>query len=312
MLKGEVFANQLFENQIFALFMNTFLNGANGICNGYKNSMAVTYSGSDLTIDSGAICIQGRFLEEDTTSTITASTDNTFCKLIIEIDLDKVNTDEEFKQGYYKIIKGAGSYPALTQTDIVNNVSGIYQYELARFKAGTTGITDFQDMRTFIDFASIYAEIQQHIQDIDDGSLFLLKTGGTITGDLTVNGTLTNLSAYKPKSDFVVLTGNIEADGTADLEKEISFPAGFDNTNCVVVSCMLHNHANQNGTWATGSVFDTSGYVRGSLPCAVSMNTTGIRIYAKHIMLQHGEYPFVISLEVGISFDYKLVLMKIS
>ena len=64
MLKGEVFANQLFENQIFALFMNTFLDGANGVCNGYKNSMAVTYLGSDLTIDSGAICIQGRFLEE--------------------------------------------------------------------------------------------------------------------------------------------------------------------------------------------------------------------------------------------------------
>ena len=172
MLKGQIFANQLFENQIMALFNNTFLNGTNGVCNGYKNSIAVTYAGSDLTIDSGAICIQGRFLEEDTSTTITASTDNTYCKLIIEIDLDKINTDEEFKQGYYKIIKGAGSYPALTQTDIVNNVSGIYQYELARFRAGTTGITDFVDMRTFLDFNSIYEEIRQHIADIDDGSLY--------------------------------------------------------------------------------------------------------------------------------------------
>lgn len=311
MLKGEIFANQLFENQIMALFNNTFLAGTDGICNGYKNSMAVTYAGSNLTIDSGAICIQGRFLEEDTSSTITASTDNTYCKLIIEIDLDKTNTDEEFKQGYYKIIKGAGSYPALTQTDIVNNVSGIYQYELARFRAGTTGITDFVDMRTFLDFNSIYEEIRQHIEDIDDGSLFLLKTGGTITGDLTVQGTLTNLSAYKPKSDFAVLTGNIAADGTADLEKDVSFPAGFNNTNCVVVSCMLHNHANQNGTWATGSVFDTSGYVRGSIPCGVSMNTSGIKIYAKHIMMQNGQTPTIVNLEGGISFDYKLVLMKI-
>lgn len=287
MLKGEVFANQLFENQIFALFMDTFLAGKNGICNGYKNSMAVTYSNSDLTIDSGAICIQGRFLEEDTSTTISASTDNTYCKLIIEIDLDKVNTDEEFKQGYYKIIKGAGSYPALTQTDIVNNVSGIYQYELARFIAGTTGITNFVDMRTFLDFNSIYAEIEQHIQDIDDGSLFKLK------------------------SDYAVLTGSIDADGSAELEKDVSFPAGFNNTNCVVISCMLHNHSNQNGTYAIGSVFDTSGYVRGSLPCGVSMNTSGIKIYAKHIMMQNGQTPTIVDLEVGIKFDYKLVLMKI-
>lgn len=312
MLKGEVFANQLFENQIFALFMNTFLNGANGVCNGYKNSMAVTHSGSDLTIDSGAICIQGRFLEEDTTSTITASTDNTFCKLIIEIDLDKVNTDEEFKQGYYKIIKGAGSYPALTQTDIVNNVSGIYQYELARFKAGTTGITDFQDMRTFIDFASIYAEIQQHIQDIDDGSLFLLKTGGTISGNLTVSGTLTNLANYIPKNDIAVITGSVTGTGTSSLQKDIAYPTGFTNTNSVVVSVMCHHTSSQTGSWGYGTVFDSSSYVRGSLPCSVSLNNTNIKLDIKNIQIQNGQTPFVVDFASNVTFDYKIVLMKIS
>ena len=108
MLKGQVFANQLFENQIFALFINTFTNGKNGISNNYKNSMALTTSGSDITIGSGACLIQGRFLEEDTTTTVNAGTDNVFCKLIIEIDLDKSNTTSEFNQGYYKILK---SYP---------------------------------------------------------------------------------------------------------------------------------------------------------------------------------------------------------
>ena len=209
MLKGQVFSNQLFENQIFALFQNTFLGGHNGVCSGYKDSMVVTFAGSDLTIGSGACCIQGRFLEEDTTSTITASTDNTYCKLIIEIDLDKTNTDEEFKQGYYKIIKGANSYPALTQTDIVNNVSGIYQYELARFKASTTGITDFQDMRTFLDFNSIYTEIEEHIQNIDSGSLYLEKAGGTITGNLTINGTLTNSAITSINSSVSTLTSSV-------------------------------------------------------------------------------------------------------
>ena len=66
MLKGHVFAKQLFGNSIFALFINTFLNGKNGISKDYKNAMAITYSGSTINVDSGAICIQGRFLEEDT------------------------------------------------------------------------------------------------------------------------------------------------------------------------------------------------------------------------------------------------------
>ena len=58
----------------------------------------------------------------------------------------------------------------MTQTNIVKNVSGIYQYELARFKTGSSGITNFQDMRTFLDFDSIYAQIEKenHIFDIDD------------------------------------------------------------------------------------------------------------------------------------------------
>lgn len=190
MLKGQVFSRQLFENQIFALFINTFLNGNNGVSNDYLNGMAVTYSGNNLTIDSGAVCIQGRFLEENTSTTISAGTDSAYCKLVIEINLDNQNTESDFTQGYYKIIKGAGAYPALTQNDIVKNNAGIYQYELARFQNSSSGITNFQDMRTFLDFQSIYDEITQHIEDIDDGSLWLLKTGGTINGNLEVSGNI--------------------------------------------------------------------------------------------------------------------------
>ena len=288
MLKGDVFANQIFENQIFALFQNTFLGGTNGICNGYKNSMEVTYSGSNLTIDSGAICIQGRFLEEDSTTTIAASTDNSFCKLIIEIDLDKTNTDEEFKQGYYKIIKGTSDYPALTQTDIVNNVSGIYQYELARFKAGSTGISEFTDMRTYLDFDSLYAEIQQHIQDIDDGSL------------------------YVQKSQLVTLTGTMTGTGADNIEKEINYPTGLNNTNCVVLSAMLHRGGNTVGEYAVGSTFDSVSYLRGGIPFVVSLNNSAIKIRAKNISLANGSTVVVSTISDTISFDYKVVLLKIS
>ena len=209
MLKGHVFSKQLFENPIFAVFINTFLNGADGVSNNYKNGMAVTYSGSTVTIDSGVVCIQGRFLEEDTYSTISAGTNTAYCKLVIEIDLDKQNTESEFAQGSYKIITSTSGYPNLTQTNIVKNVSGIYQYELARFRTSASGITDFQDMRTFLDFTSIYAQITQEYQavlaqleaelaSVEDGSAYLLKTGGTVSGEIEI-------------SDTGDITGNISA-----------------------------------------------------------------------------------------------------
>ena len=186
MLKGQVFSRQLFENQIFALFIDTFLNGNNGVASNYANEMALSYSGSDVTIDSGAVCIQGRFLNEDTSTTLSAGTDAMYCKLVIEIDLDKQNTESDFQQGAYKIITSASGYPNLTQTNIVKNNAGVYQYELARFKTSANGISDFQDKRTFLDFESIYDEIRQHIQDIDNGSLYVQKAGDTMTGALTI------------------------------------------------------------------------------------------------------------------------------
>ena len=199
MLKGHVFSKQLFGNPIFALFINTFLNGINGVSNNYKNGMAVTYSGSTVTVDSGAVCIQGRFLEEDTYTTLSAGTNTAYCKLVIEIDLDKENTESELAQASYKIITSTSGYPNLTQTNIVKNVAGVYQYELARFKTSTNGISEFKDMRTFLDFTSIYEQITQEYQavlvqleeeleGVKDQSNVLLKTGGTADGDFTFTG----------------------------------------------------------------------------------------------------------------------------
>ena len=215
MLKGHVFSKQIFGNQIFALFINTFLNGKNGISNNYKNSMQVSYSGSSVTIDSGAVCIQGRFVEEDTSTSISVDTDNSYCKLVIEIDLDKENTESELNQVSYKIVKGTSNYPNLTQEDIVDNNSGVYQYELARFKTTTSGITDFQDMRTFLDFDSIYAEIAQHIQDIDDGSLYFEKS---------------NIYSCAYEVGYT----NDVSDNIAQYY--IDYPEGFNYYNCIILS----------------------------------------------------------------------------
>ena len=176
MLKGHVFQKQYFGNQIFALFINTFLNGENGISADYANKMEITYIGSEVTVDSGAICIQGRFLEEDSTTTLDAGTEEKFCSLVLEIDLSKENTDTIFNQASYKILKGKNEYPILTQDNIIKNSTGMYQYELARFKTSLEGITEFKDMRTYVDFKSIYKVINNHIKEIDDGSIFSLKS----------------------------------------------------------------------------------------------------------------------------------------
>lgn len=175
MLKGHVFNQQLFGNEMFALFMNTFLAGHNGVLQGYKNGMALSQSGFNITIASGAICVQGRFLEEDSTTTVTASSTAAYARLVLEIDLDRVNTEQEFNQASFKIITDTTDYPALTQTDIVNNVSGVYQYSLARFQTSINGISNFVDERTFLDFDSIYAEIDAIIHDVEDGSIYALK-----------------------------------------------------------------------------------------------------------------------------------------
>lgn len=176
MLKGHVFEKQLFGNPIFAVFVNTFLAGENGIINGFGNGMQVSANGSDLTIQSGVCCIQGRFLQEDTSSTITAGNTPAYARLVIEVDLDKVNTENDFQQGYYKIITDPSAYPTPTQTDIVNNVSGVYQFPLGRFQITSNGIANYVDERTYLDFDSIYEEIRDIIQGIEDGSEYVLQS----------------------------------------------------------------------------------------------------------------------------------------
>ena len=200
MLKGHVFYKQIFGNPIFALFINTFLNGRNGVSDNYKNGMSLSYSGSTVTVNSGAVCIQGRFLEEDTSTPISVGTDSAYCKLVIEIDLDKENTETEFNQASYKVVKSTSNYPSLTQTNIVKNNSGVYQYELARFRTGTNGITNFEDKRTFLDFDSIYdameTEYEAVLQDLKDeltaiqnqSDVFLKSVGGTVEGEIIANG----------------------------------------------------------------------------------------------------------------------------
>lgn len=295
MLKGHVFSKQLFENPIFALFINTFLNGQNGVSDNYKNGMAVTYNGSTITIDSGAVCIQGRLLEEDTSTQVAAGSDTAYCKLVIEIDLDKQNTESDFQQASYKIVKSASGYPNLTQTNIVKNVAGIYQYELARFKTNINGISDFQDMRTFLNFDSIYnaieteyrsvlTDLQQELASVEDGSAYILRGNfATITG--TVQGV--NLEE-NPNYTF--------------NHTEFNYPVGFSQENCVVISVMLREqYGFKPYDWIHGDVAVTNG------GCTYELFMKNDRI---EIRIGYLTYDGDID-TTALNVDYKIVLMRI-
>lgn len=186
MLKGHVFKEQVFESEVFAYFVDTFLGGKCGVGN-YGNNMEVTYSGSNVTIQDGLACIRGRFVEEDSSRTINVGTETAFCRLVIEIDLSKENTEEVLNQVAYKVVKSTNDYSNLTQTDIVKNNTGIYQFELARFKTTSTGITNFEDRREFIDLESIFDKMEKdykvvleslrtELGQVRDGSAYVLKS----------------------------------------------------------------------------------------------------------------------------------------
>lgn len=297
MLKGHVFKKQIFGNQIFALFINTFLNGQNGISNNYKNSMAVTYSGSTLTVQSGAVCIQGRFLEEDSSTDISAGTDTAYCKLVIEIDLDKQNSDTEFTQGIYKVVKSTSGYPSLTQSNIAKTNSGVYQYELARFRTSSNGIIEFSDRRTYLDFDSIYNAIQTEYRSI-------LKQ---LQDELA---SVEDGSAYILKSNYAEITGKIELIGTKGVAEQsgivsnIPYPSGFTRNNCIVIAIGFNKDSNAIMTY--GFLNAPTSINDGGIEKKVRLNDNSISLYAQYI------WNAGLSEARSETYNYKIVLMKIA
>lgn len=295
MLKGHVFSKQIFENPIFALWIDTLLDKKCGI-GPYKNEMSITKSGNTLTVSSGTACIRGRFVEEDSSTPIIAGADSAYCILVIEIDLDKTNTESELNQVSYKIIKSTSSYPALTQTDIVKNNSGIYQYELARFKTGSNGITEFQDKRTFLDFDSIYTAIQTQYQAVLDELEQELES-------------VEDGSAYQLKGNFAVVTDSITlaaGNGTGswgNASKKVNYPTGFSKDNCVCISAMFFRENTgargySMGDWESDA-FVSNHLLRGVYPHCIGLDDSGINIQVSN--------PTSATPEVF----FKIVLMKI-
>ena len=284
MLKGHVFKGQTFRSEIFALFIDTFLNKTCGVAGNYKNKMAITVSGNTIAVASGCACIKGRFVEEDGGTTISTDAEDAYCKLVIEVNLDEQNTSTDFKQASYKIIKSTSDYPNLTQEDIIEDNSGIYQLELAKFKTSSSGITYYEDTRTFLDFESIYEIIDE-------------KFEGLLTQLQQELNSIQSGTTYVLRSDYAVLNGLLQVSNNSSESLVFDLPEGFTKENCVCLSYAYSQTTSElggnEGEWIYGDfesflfqqvAIYSAGVVRYSVDNKSSLDLTlGVRIVLKKI-----------------------------
>lgn len=148
MIKGHTYDKQLYNSVAHRLLNREFLDNENGILN-QGSKCGMTYTTNSITVNDGFIVIQGGITEIEYSDTINVELDDSYCRLVYELDLSKVNDESNFNQGKLKIISSSSGYPSLTQQVLTEN-SGVYQFELAQFKAATAGITNFVDKRTYL------------------------------------------------------------------------------------------------------------------------------------------------------------------
>ena len=174
MLKGHSYDKQIYYSVADRIINNTFLNGSNGIFENEGVGCALSYTNNTVTVSNGFFIVQGGLTEVVNSETLSVILDGSYCILVYELDMSKDNTDTSFTQGQFRVLTGQSSYPALTQQKLTEN-AGIYQYEFARFRALSTGITDFVDNRTFLDYNSIFEYIESQIEMIEDNGLYVTK-----------------------------------------------------------------------------------------------------------------------------------------
>lgn len=202
MLKGENYSSQLYENWSNRLAFDTLLGGKCGIIDGFDNNMAVTISGSSISVNSGVAIVKGGIIRNTTAATLSVQLQaNQYCSVVLEIDLSQTNTEESFVQGSLKILSQSGSYPTLTQQDIVNNTtSGIYQFELARFITTTTEIQNLTDRREYLNYDSLISELEDAIsqvlqENITAADVSYSNTNSGLSGT-TVQAAIDELAGY--------------------------------------------------------------------------------------------------------------------
>lgn len=318
MLKGLVFNLQTFTSEAFALFIDKFLNGRSGVAQGCE----LSNTNNSVTIANGYFVIRGRFLQIIDGVTVDNIATDGFYSLICEIDLSKINTTEQLNQAEIKVISNTSSYPTLVKQDITNEGT-VYQYEFARFKVEGGTISNFIDRRTYVNFQSIYDQIDSEAQTvltdirnalaiIEDQSNVMLKTGGTADGDFTFNGTVTsdnikNSDGAKViyNDRFAIVEGVIITPGKGATYltgvAKVDYPQGFNQTNCMVISIMGGSFRDNALLSTPMCNEDDNGYVRGVAGLVASLTNSNISVSVRKLETS----------QESVTIPFKIILMKI-
>ena len=168
-IRGITFSKQSVSSNDDSHIYKILLGGRKGKTKGCK----ITFGTDDIYISEGYFFASNRLIEISSTETITSpvvSSGVSFCRLVFEIDLTKLNTNTEFNQGYFKILSSTTDYPEITQEDL-DNGGNVYQLPFARFQKSVSGIANFVSELESIGYAA------------GDSTIYVSTSGNDASGD---------------------------------------------------------------------------------------------------------------------------------
>lgn len=150
MISGITFDEQTIKSADMANFLRKFGGNQNGITRGCE----ITSDSSNMYISEGYFLLQGRQIRVTGTHTVTlnkVTTGEQFCRVVLELDMSKTNTEDACNQLSLKTLTSSSGYPTLTQQDLEENPTGTYQYMLAQYHTTASGIDSFAVQASEID-----------------------------------------------------------------------------------------------------------------------------------------------------------------
>lgn len=165
-----------------------------------------------------------------------------------------------------------------------------------------------------------------NMQTNDDGTITLIPAPGTVTkeGNLITAermnhmedgiAQINDIKGFIKIDDIIIINGKTEPLSESDVicQAVADYPTGLNKNNCVVLSIMFQGFSNLK-SWCTGSSFDTSNILSGSVPSVVKLTNDNILISFKNILLTNNgvTIPTTEEYSTATRLDYKLVLMKL-
>lgn len=172
-VRGITFSKQTVSSNDDAHIYEILLNGRKGKTKGCK----MTFGTDDIYISNGYFFAANRLIEvssNETVSTPVVTSGTTYCRLVFEVDLTKLNTNSEFNQGSFKVLTSTADYPGIIQEDLANG-GNVYQLPFARFTKTINGIA------TFVSELETVGYIK------DDETIYVSTSGNDASGDGSAN-----------------------------------------------------------------------------------------------------------------------------